>query len=218
MNGGDVSSERSRPCQEECGINWLPDPASCPSAAWILIPALNCQVESGRVVTKETSNNYRRKKKRVLLPSFPPTFGPEHYADFSFWIKLHDCVLQRTRVLWGLFGDLVTVLWHIIRIGSEILRDFLGAFAKLLGRLSCLSVRASVRKEQLGCHWTDFYEIWYLSIFRKSVLIIVQRDATQSSLLWVSTTPIVRNTQNCNYSLRYWSYFLCSYFPPTWPS
>jgi len=23
---------------------------------------------------------------------------------------------------------------------------------------------------------------------------------------------------NCNYNLRYWSYFLCSYLPPTWPS
>ena len=32
-----------------------------------------------------------------------------------------------------------------------------------------------------------------------------------------STTPIIRRTQNCNYSLRYWSYFLCSYLPPTWP-
>ena len=39
--------------------------------------------------------------------------------------------------------------------------------------------------------------------------------------LWmfrVSITPIIRSTQNCNYSLRYWSYFLCSYLPPTWPS
>jgi len=26
----------------------------------------------------------------------------------------------------------------------------------------------------------------------------------------VSTTTIIRRTQNCNYSLRYWSYFLCS--------
>jgi hypothetical protein len=25
------------------------------------------------------------------------------------------------------------------------------------------------RMEQLGSHWTDFHEIWYLSIFRKSV-------------------------------------------------
>jgi hypothetical protein len=30
----------------------------------------------------------------------------------------------------------------------------------------CLSVRPSV--EQLGSHWTDYYETWYLSIFRKS--------------------------------------------------
>jgi hypothetical protein len=34
---------------------------------------------------------------------------------------------------------------------------------------SCLSVRPSVRMEQLGSYWTDFHEIWYLSIFRKSV-------------------------------------------------
>ena len=33
----------------------------------------------------------------------------------------------------------------------------------------CLSVRPSVRIEQLGSHWTDFYEILYLRIFRKSV-------------------------------------------------
>jgi len=31
----------------------------------------------------------------------------------------------------------------------------------------------------------------------------------------VSTTPIIRSTQNCNYSLRYWSYFFCSYLAPT---
>ena len=32
-----------------------------------------------------------------------------------------------------------------------------------------MSVRLSVRIEQLGCHWTDFHEISYLKIFRKSV-------------------------------------------------
>ena len=30
----------------------------------------------------------------------------------------------------------------------------------------------------------------------------------------VSTAPIIKSTQNYNYSLRYWSYFLCSYLPP----
>ena len=42
----------------------------------------------------------------------------------------------------------------------------IGAFAELRKRLlatSCLSVRM----EQLGSHWADFYEFWYLSIFRK---------------------------------------------------
>ena len=33
----------------------------------------------------------------------------------------------------------------------------------------CLSVRPSARVEQLGFHQTDFREIWYLSISRKSV-------------------------------------------------
>ena len=34
---------------------------------------------------------------------------------------------------------------------------------------SCLSVRPSVRIEQLGPHWTEFHEIWYSSTFRKYV-------------------------------------------------
>jgi hypothetical protein len=29
--------------------------------------------------------------------------------------------------------------------------------------------RPSVRTEQLGSHWTDFHEIWYVKLFRKSV-------------------------------------------------
>ena len=32
-----------------------------------------------------------------------------------------------------------------------------------------MSVRLSVRMEQLGYHWTDFHEILYLRIFRKPV-------------------------------------------------
>ena len=32
-----------------------------------------------------------------------------------------------------------------------------------------MSVLQSVRMEQLGLHWKDFHEIWYLSIFRKSI-------------------------------------------------
>jgi hypothetical protein len=32
-----------------------------------------------------------------------------------------------------------------------------------------MSVRPSVRTEQIGSHWTDFHEMLYLIIFRKTV-------------------------------------------------
>jgi hypothetical protein len=48
---------------------------------------------------------------------------------------------------------------------------FLDAFVKLrkatIGFV--MSVRPSIRMEQLGSYWTDFHEIWYLIIFRKHV-------------------------------------------------
>jgi hypothetical protein len=31
-----------------------------------------------------------------------------------------------------------------------------------------MSVRPSVRMEQLGTHWVDFHDILYLSVFRKT--------------------------------------------------
>jgi hypothetical protein len=44
---------------------------------------------------------------------------------------------------------------------------FLGTFLKL--RKVAISFFRSVRLEQLGFHWTDFLEILYLRIFRKSI-------------------------------------------------
>ena len=43
-------------------------------------------------------------------------------------------------------------------------------------------------------------------------------SASSPYMFRVSNTPIIRRTQNCNYSLRYLTYFLCSYLPPTWPT
>jgi hypothetical protein len=44
---------------------------------------------------------------------------------------------------------------------------FLGPFEKNCGKRQLASSCLSVRMEQLGSHLTDFYEIWYLRIFRK---------------------------------------------------
>ena len=53
----------------------------------------------------------------------------------------------------------------------------------------CLSVRLSVRMEQLGPHLTEFHEIWYLNIFRKSV------EKIQDSLKHDKNNVIVREDQ-----------------------
>ena len=47
-----------------------------------------------------------------------------------------------------------------------------GAFAKLRKATICfvMSVRPSIRLEQLGSHWTNFYENWYASLFFEDIL------------------------------------------------
>jgi len=45
----------------------------------------------------------------------------------------------------------------------------------------------SVRMEQLGSHWRDFYEIWYLSIFRKPVEkihVLLKCDKNNGYFTW----------------------------------
>jgi hypothetical protein len=59
----------------------------------------------------------------------------------------------------------------------KFLTGLLGAFAKLQKnrRLEppclsvCLSIRPFLRMELFGSQWNKFCEIWYLSVFRKSV-------------------------------------------------
>jgi hypothetical protein len=53
---------------------------------------------------------------------------------------------------------------------SIAVEEILGEFAKLRkGTINfIMSVRLSVRMEQLGSDWTDFHEILYLRIFRKT--------------------------------------------------
>jgi len=47
--------------------------------------------------------------------------------------------------------------------------QFQGSFTNVCPMSVCLSDRPSILVKQLGSRWTDFREIGYLSIFRKSV-------------------------------------------------
>ena len=44
--------------------------------------------------------------------------------------------------------------------------NFYALFTKLR-KVTISFVRLFARMEQLGCHWLDFYDIWYLCIFSK---------------------------------------------------
>jgi hypothetical protein len=54
---------------------------------------------------------------------------------------------------------------------------------------SCLSVRPSVRMEQLGSHWTDFRESLYLRIFRKCVQKIQVSLISDNNKRYFTRTP-----------------------------
>jgi hypothetical protein len=69
------------------------------------------------------------------------------------------------------FRPTAAVAMWLFNISSCHLHPFSGALANLRKATISfvMSVRLSVRVQQLGSYWTDFHEISYLSVFRKSV-------------------------------------------------
>jgi hypothetical protein len=50
-----------------------------------------------------------------------------------------------------------------------------------------LTVRPSIRMEQLGSHWANFYEIWYLTIIwrsAESVQVSLKSDKNNRYFAW----------------------------------
>ena len=62
--------------------------------------------------------------------------------------------------------------------------------------------------------------LYYIVINQQDAAVRSQFYFTAGSLYMfrVLSTPIVRSTLNCIYSLRYRSYYRCSYLLPTWPA
>jgi hypothetical protein len=56
----------------------------------------------------------------------------------------------------------------------------------------CLPFCPSVRVEQLGCHWKDFYEIWYISIFSK-----IYRKYSRFIKIWQEQQALYMKTNIC---------------------
>jgi hypothetical protein len=65
------------------------------------------------------------------------------------------------------------------------MQQFLGVFTKLWK--ATITFIMSVCMEQLGSHWTDFHEIWYLSIFQNSVKkiqVLLKSDNNNGHCTW----------------------------------
>ena len=90
---------------------------------------------------------------------------------------------------------------------SQAIRErfFFGSLAKLRkATISFVaSVRLSVRVKQRGSYWTDFHEIWYFSIFRKSnpkIKFSLISDKNNGHFRWKTTDIIYHASLNasCN--------------------
>jgi len=118
---------------------------------------------------------------------------------------------------------------NLVKIRFVILQLLIRRRAKGLNVARCgessQTFRGRLPLQSSGKNWSCVLCLW----FRASLIYInncptrcntkqsIYYSASSFYMFRVSTTPIIRGTQNCNYSLRYWSYFLCSYLPPTWP-
>jgi hypothetical protein len=81
------------------------------------------------------------------------------------WGKMETSYTELVRLF---CSSCVLAFWPRAR---RVFLNFLGAITKLRKTTirSVIFVRLSVRMDHLGSRWTDFYEIWYLIIFRKYV-------------------------------------------------
>jgi hypothetical protein len=90
--------------------------------------------------------------------------------SFSCWLHLvYQCCAFSCAAAFRGFG--VTFLYSLVfrRVRKVAKRDYYLCRVCLLFRPPVRLSRPSVCMEQLRPHWTDFHEIWYLSIFKSPV-------------------------------------------------
>ena len=89
------------------------------------------------------------------------------FQHIAFSLKITQKGPER-RITWGYASSYLASRRSLIQLSEPHFWERSQNSEKRL-LVSCMSVRPSIRREQLGYHWTDFHEIWYLSIFRKTV-------------------------------------------------
>jgi hypothetical protein len=123
----------------------------------------------------ETANTHTRKFTWYRIHSFSTHVaaslrqGNAHTSE-TVWKEISLLPRTKPRSVGHPSRCLVIILCYPSSFRSFVInRPFLGAFAKLRrATISFLmSIRLSVRMEQLGFHLVDFDETWYFSFFSK---------------------------------------------------
>jgi hypothetical protein len=116
----------------------------------------NVRVQSGCAV---------RVNRMYMLPRSPGRLSSSAHLCVmrSYWCKGQD-VPMLAALKWRFHFAIYASFWALACLYRRVRK-----VAMRLLDSSCLSFPPSVRTEQLGCHWTDVHDAWYMSIFRKYV-------------------------------------------------
>ena len=140
------------------------------TVTWTSNAVVRLEVSAERVVVvhqdcKVTWNSKLHSQLKVsyFKKPFSPNTAFSLYKQFSFYNSRY---VFRPVGSWR--GEAVTLTLAVNEIGT-VQCTYMRNCEKRLLASSCLSIRLSVRMEQLGPNRTDFHEIWYFNIFLKYV-------------------------------------------------
>ena len=128
-----------------------------------------------------------QKKKKIRRVSTSKTNRVNPFAVFYILPRLkhsHTLYVLSTQTVFVCF---VWIWEQIVIISLGKVQWYFRHVRKTVKSDYCLQHNLSARTEQLGSHWTDFHEIWHLSILRKSVykiLVPLKSDTNSGYFTW----------------------------------
>jgi len=151
-----------------------------------------------------------------ILLSNPQSFSYQRHSHQFMKQKVH-CLAHNSPPPPPILNHITSdcILLHYI-----LQYSFLAAYAKLLEATigSVMSLRPSIRMEQLGSHWTDFH-LWYFRIFstlRRENLTITTGTSHEDLCTYVTvpgrTLLNMKNVSNVVEKMK--THILCSITPP----
>ena len=128
---------------------------------------------------QKVTNDIRCSSDKVLLPENHQCIGNMMEFYWAYLSRKLRLISQLKRVL-GVYDP---KMWNKFICQGCIFKARSQNYEKRLFASSC----PSVRMEHFDSHWTDFHEIWYLSIFRKyvgKIQVWLKSDKNNGYVTW----------------------------------